>query len=71
MNKWLEILIGLIILNGIILISWMSSSQAWTVFGKNLNFLHAGWLFLQGGIFWILVMIGLLFIVLGISDLKE
>ncbi len=71
MNKWLEILIGLVILYGVILVTFLSSSQAWTIFGKNLNFLHSGWIMLQGGIFWILIMIGLLFIILGISNLKE
>ena len=71
MNKWIEILIGLVLLNGAIIISWYSSSNSWTILGKNLNFLHAGWIVLQGGIFWLVIMAGLLFIILGISDLKE
>ncbi len=71
MNKWLELLIGLILINGVILTAWASSSQAWTIFGKSVNLLQAGWIFLQGGLFWFVLMIGLLFIMLGISDLKE
>ncbi len=71
MNKWAEILLGLIILTGVILISWMSSTYGWTLFGKNLNFLNSAWIFLKGGIFWLVTLIGLLLIVLGINDLKE
>lgn len=71
MNKWLEILAGLILLIGMILIGWMSSAYAWTIFGKDLNFLHAAWIFLKGGIFWMIVSIGIMLILLGISDLKD
>lgn len=70
MNKWVEILLGLIILIGTILVAVYSSTYSWTLFGKNLNFLNAAWIFLKGGIFWLAVIVGLLFIVLGISDLK-
>ncbi len=66
MNKWLELLIGLILVNGIILLAWYSVE-----WGNFWNFRHAAWEFLKGGIFWFVFMIGLLFIVLGISDLKE
>jgi len=71
MNKWTEILIGLILLIGMILLGFYSSVNAWEIAGKSLNFWHAGWEFLQGGIFWFVIMIGLLFIMLGISDLRE
>jgi len=71
MNKWAEILIGLILVVGMILVAWASSTYAWTLFGKNLNFLNSAWIFLKGGLFWFVVMIGLLFIMLGISDLKD
>lgn len=71
MNKWVEVLLGLIIVTGVILISWMSSAYSWTLFGKNLNFLNSAWIFLKGGIFWLILLIGLLLIVLGINDLKE
>jgi hypothetical protein len=71
MNKWLEILFGLIIFIGTILISWASSAYSWTILGRNLNFLHAGWILLQGAIFWIALLIGLFLIILGITNLKE
>jgi TRAP-type C4-dicarboxylate transport system permease small subunit len=67
MNKWAEILIGIIILNGVILLAWYSGD----LFGNFWNFKHAAWEFFKGGLVWILLMVGLVFIVLGISDLKE
>ena len=69
MNKWLELLLGLILVIGMILIGFYS--QPWIIAGKSLNFWHAAWIFLKGGIFWFVIMIGVLFILLGISDLKE
>lgn len=69
MNKWFELLVGLILLIGAILVGFYS--QGWMLFGKDFNFLHAAWIFLKGGIFWFVVMIGLLLIILGINDLKE
>jgi len=71
MNKWLELLGGLTLLIIVILIAWASSAYSWTLFGKDFDFLHAGWLFLKGGIFWLVTMIALMFILLGINDLKE
>ncbi len=65
MNKWFELLFGLVLLNGIILLVWYSGE--WGTFW---NFKHAAWEFFKGGLVWLFVMIGLLFIVLGISDLK-
>jgi hypothetical protein len=41
------------------------------LFGKDINLLHAGWVFLKGGLFWLVLMIGLLFVLLGINDLRE
>jgi len=69
MNKWAEILIGLLLIIIAILVGFYS--QTWTIFGKDLNFLHAAWILLKGGIFWLVILIGLLFLLLGISDLKE
>lgn len=66
MNRWLEILLGLILINGAILVSWYSSD-----WGSFWNFKHAAWEFLKGGAVWFVLMIGLLFIMLGISDLKD
>ncbi|MFH1425203.1 MAG: hypothetical protein ABIG28_00535 [archaeon] len=65
MNKWAELLIGLILINGAIYIAWLSAD--WSDFW---NFRHAAWEFLKGGVFWFIAMIGALFILLGISDLK-
>ncbi|MEK6875203.1 MAG: hypothetical protein AABX30_00810 [Nanoarchaeota archaeon] len=71
MNKWSELFIGLILLIGTILVAWYSSVQAWSLWGINLNFLSPAWYFLKGGLIWFVIMIGLLFIMLGISDLKD
>jgi len=67
MNKWIELLIGLIILNGVIILTWCSGG--W--WGSFWNFKHAAWEFFKGGLVWVAIMIGLIFIALGISDLKE
>lgn len=71
MNRWVELLLGLIILVVMILIGWASDAYAWTIFGKDLNFLHAAWIVLKGTVFWVIVLVGVLLILLGISDLKE
>jgi len=71
MNKWLELLGGLILFIGAILIAWYSSAYSWTIFGKDLNFLHSAWIFLKGGLFWLVIMVGFLLIILGINDLKD
>jgi len=71
MNKWGELLIGLILLIGIILVAWFSSVNTWTIFGKSFDFLHAAWIVLKGAIFWGIFFVGLLLIILGISDLKD
>ena len=66
MNKWIELLLGLILVIGVIVFTWYSSN-----WGGFWNFRHAAWEFLKGGLFWLVLMVGLLFIILGISDLKE
>ena len=71
MNKWVELLLGLIILVGAILVAWSSSIYDWTLFGKSFDFLHAAWILLKGGVFWLAFMIGLFLIILGINDLKD
>lgn len=71
MNKWLELLLGLVLLIGMIFIAWTSSAYSWVLFGKDVNLLHSAWVFLKGGIFWLIVMIAFLLIVLGINDLRE
>ena len=67
MNKWFELFFGLILLIGAILV-WAFSGQ---YLGEFWNFGNAAWIFFKGGLIWMVVMIGLLFILLGISDLKD
>ena len=69
MNKWTKILFGLVLLLGVILIAYYS--QNWIVAGKSLNFWNPAWVFLKGGLFWIIFLLGLLFLLLGISELRE
>jgi hypothetical protein len=71
MNKWLELFLGLVLLIVVILVTWASSTYSWVLFGKDFDFLHAGWIFLKGVAFWFVTMIALLLIVLGINDLRE
>jgi len=64
MNKWSELLLGLILVIGAIVIAFYS--QSWGTW----NFWSSAWAFLKGGVFWLIVLVGFLFILLGISDLK-
>jgi len=61
MNKWFELLLGLLLVIGAIYLWGMNLFSLGT----------AAWSFLKGGIIWFVIMIGLLLIMLGISDLKE
>lgn len=61
MNKWLEILAGLILL---IVPIYVWAMNCW-------GFGTAALEVLKGGIVWFVIMIGLLFLMLGISDLKD
>ena len=65
MNKWAELLLGLILIVLAIVIAWYS--QSW----GSWNFWSAAGEFFKGGLFWLVVMIGALFVMLGISDLKN
>lgn len=65
MNKWTEIILGLILVIAAILV-W-----AYTLPYDFWNFGTAAWEFLKGGVIWFVIMIGLLFLMLGISDLKD
>lgn len=71
MNKWLELLLGLILVIGMILIAYYSSVQDWTIAGKSLNLWSSAWVVLKGMVFWFVFGLGALFILLGISDLRE
>ena len=64
MKKFIEILAGLILLIAPIYI-WVDSSLLGLGMGE------AALTVLKGGVMWGLIMIGLLFLILGISDLKE
>jgi hypothetical protein len=71
MDKWSELMVGLILLIGSIVIAWFSGPGGpWIVGNISFNFWHSAWEFFKGGLFWLVAMIGVLFILLGISDLK-
>ena len=55
MNKWLELIFGLILVLGGLIVAFYS--QAWVWLGVSWNFWHAAWIFLKGGVFWFVVMI--------------
>lgn len=59
MNKWFEILVGLILIVGAVLISFYFPS-----------WFNAALVVLKGGILWFILGIGLLFVMLGISELR-
>lgn len=61
MNKWLEILIGIILV--------VAPIYVWAM--NYVGFGTAALEFLKGGLVWFVIMIGLLFLLLGISDLKN
>lgn len=65
MNKWSEILLGLIF----IIVPVALSLSTWGT--GTWDFGMAAWEFFKGGLMWFLVLVGLLFLMLGISDLKE
>jgi len=65
MNKWAEIIFGLILVLIVIVVAWYSAS-----WGSFWNFRHAAWELLKGTLFWIIFFVGVLLILLGISDLK-
>ncbi|MFW6233266.1 MAG: hypothetical protein ACOC3Z_01235 [Nanoarchaeota archaeon] len=63
MNKWIKIIFGLIILIVCILLFFPNMFlESW---GKNALVL------IKGGIVWFLILLGILFIFLGILDLKD
>ncbi|HRZ85957.1 MAG TPA: hypothetical protein P5277_04225 [Candidatus Paceibacterota bacterium] len=64
MNKWLEILIGLLLVINALLVGFglYPYTESWS---------EATWIVIKGGIVWGVFFIGLLFLMLGISDLKN
>ncbi|MBS3080065.1 hypothetical protein J4221_01215 [Candidatus Pacearchaeota archaeon] len=69
MNKWVEILLGLVLITVAVLV-WGFSGN-WAIGKISFDFGSAAWDFLKGGLVWFVIMIGLLFLLLGISELKE
>lgn len=65
MNKWMELMTGLVLVLAAIIVAFYS--QTWGMW----NFWTAAGEFFKGGVFWFVIMVGLLFILLGISDLRE
>ncbi len=65
MNKWVEILLGLILIVGAVYAWGMNNGAGLWNMGT------AALQFLKGGIVWFVILIGLLFLMLGISDLKS
>jgi hypothetical protein len=61
MNKWLELLVGLVLLLAPIIIA-VSYPETWG---------NAALQFLMGGVVIIVALIGLMFIMLGISDMSN
>lgn len=68
MNKWTELLLGMILVLVPIVLAFYSQPRYWN--WGYWNFWNAAGIVLMGGIFWMVVMVGVLFILLGISDLK-
>jgi len=65
MNKWSELLLGLILII-VSVVVWIYTQGLGTW-----DFGTAAWNFLKGGLIWFVILIGLLFIMLGISDIKN
>ena len=65
MNKWTELLLGLILVVVALVVAFYSQNwDAW-------NFWDAAGVVFKGLVFWAIVGLGALFILLGISDLKD
>ena len=63
MNKWFELILGLILLVGTIALVFPGMPMAsWGV---------AALTVLKGGLAWIVAIIGLVLIILGISEMKD
>lgn len=62
MNKWLELLLGLILLVGVIALVFPGMPmESWGT---------AAVIVLKGALSWIVALIGLILIILGISEIK-
>lgn len=61
MNKWLKLLIGLILISAVVYVWGMDF----------LEFGTAALIVLKGGVVWFVVLLGLLLLFLGINEIKE
>jgi hypothetical protein len=61
MNKWIKLLLGLLVLNATVLVC----------LNDFFGFRSAALTLLKGGVVWIVFFIGILLIFLGITELKE
>ncbi|MBP6856834.1 hypothetical protein KBC25_00215 [Candidatus Pacearchaeota archaeon] len=62
MNKWLELILGIILLVGVVALVFPGMPmQSWG---------YAAWTVLKGGLTWIVAITGLVLIILGISEIK-
>jgi energy-converting hydrogenase Eha subunit C len=62
MNKWLELIVGLILLVGVIALVFPGMPlESWG---------NAALTVLKGGLVWIVALVGLILIILGISEIK-
>lgn len=66
MNKFVSILLGLVLIAGAVLV-WHFSSD----WGSFWNFGTAAWEFLKGGAMWLVILIGVALTIIGVSELKE
>lgn len=63
MNKWLELILGLILLAGTIALVFPGMPlETWGA---------AALTVLKGGLVWIVALVGLVLIILGISEMKD
>ena len=65
MNKWIEILLGLVLIIIAVLV-W-----AYTLGTGFWDFGTAAWELVKGAVIWLVILIGLVLLLLGINDLKD
>jgi len=70
MNKWAELLLGLILVIMPIIIAYYTNPGQALANGFTDSIWSAAGTVFWGGLFWAIVGVGALFILLGISDLK-
>ena len=68
MSKWTELLLGLVLVIVPVIIAFYSQPNYWG--WGYWNLWNAAGIVLMGGIFWMVILVGVLFILMGISGLK-